>query len=87
MSNTPAKAPSLLAISVAWSLVIALIMTGITFLHQTPGEVASVGAGLGWKQIGFLFLLWFVAAEVTLVVGGALYLGVAWLLRKGRRGG
>ena len=34
----PPKAPSLLAISGAWSLVIALIMTGITFLHQTPGE-------------------------------------------------
>ncbi len=81
--SSPAKTPSLLAISVAWSLVIALIMTGIAFLHQTPGEVASVAGGLGWKQAGFLFLTWFIAAEVTLVLGGALYLGVAKLLRKG----
>jgi len=87
VSNIPAKAPSLLAISVAWSLVIASIMTGITFLHQTPGEVASVSGGLGLKQIGFLFLIWFVAAEVTLVVGGGLYLGAALLRRKARGGG
>jgi hypothetical protein len=83
---TPAKAPSLLAISVAWSLVIALIMTGISFLHQTPGEVAEVSGGLGWQQVGFLFITWFIAAEVTLVVGGALYLGVALLLRKAKGG-
>ena len=87
MSNIPAEAPSLLAISVAWSLVIASIMTGITVLHRTPGEVASVSGGLGLKQIGFLFLIWFVAAEVTLVVGGGLYLGAALLRRKARRGG
>ncbi len=84
--STPAKAPSLLAISVAWSLVIALIMTGITFLHQTPGEVASMDGGLGWKQVGFLFLAWFIAAEVTLIVGGALYLGVALLRSRAKSG-
>jgi hypothetical protein len=82
----PGKLPSLLAISIAWSLMIALIMTGVTFLHQTPGEVATAGGRLGLGQIGILFLVWFLAAEVTLVVGGALYFGVAVLLRRGRGG-
>ncbi len=77
-----AKAPSLLAISIAWSLVIAVIMTGVTFLHQTPGEVAAAGGGLGWGQVGLLFLVWFLAAEATLLVGGALYLGATLLLRR-----
>lgn len=85
MSRT-AKVPSLLAISIAWSAMIAAIMTAVTFLHQTPGEVAAAsGDGLQWGQVAFLFVLWFVAAELTLVVGGALYLGVALLL--GRRSG
>ncbi|WP_295540689.1 hypothetical protein [uncultured Thiohalocapsa sp.] len=80
------KVPSLLAISMAWSAMIAFIMTAITFLHQTPGEVATAGGdGLQWGQVGFLFVLWFVAAEATLVIGGALYLGAALLL--GRRSG
>lgn len=83
----PGKLPSLLAISIAWSLMIAVIMTAITFLHQTPGEVATAGNGLGLGQIGILFLVWFLAAELTLVVGGALYLGVALLLRRGRGNG
>lgn len=80
------KLPSLLAISAAWSIMIALIMTGIGLLHQTPGEVASMGGGLDWKQAGFVFLAWFIAAEVTLVLGGALYAGVAMLRRKGQGG-
>jgi CBS-domain-containing membrane protein len=79
------KLPSLLAISVAWSLMIALIMTGITFLHQTPGEVAAAGGGMSLGRTGVLFLVWFVAAEVTLILGGALYVGVAMLRRS--RGG
>jgi hypothetical protein len=82
---TPRKIPSLLAISIAWSLMIAIIMTAITFLHQTPGEVAAAGGDLGWGQVGILFLVWFLAAELTLVVGGALYLGIALLLRRARR--
>jgi CBS-domain-containing membrane protein len=80
------KAPSLLAISIAWSVVIACIMTAITFLHQTPGEVAAAEGGLQWGQVGFLFLIWFIAAELTLVIGGALYFGVALLLRRRPRG-
>jgi hypothetical protein len=64
-------------------LIIALIMTGITFLHQTPGEVAAAQGGLSWRQTGFLFLVWFAAAELTLVIGGALYLGIAMLRRRG----
>jgi hypothetical protein len=83
-----AKIPSLLAISMAWSAMIAVIMTAITFLHQTPGEVAAAGGdGLQWGQVAFLFILWFLAAEVTLVLGGALYLGVALLLGRRSRGG
>jgi hypothetical protein len=82
------KAPSLLAISIAWSVVIAFIMTAITFLHHTPGEVTTAGGALGWGQVSLLFLAWFLAAEVTLVIGGALYFGLALLLRGGRnRGG
>lgn len=79
----PAKLPSLLAISVVWSLLIALIMTGITFLHQTPGEVAASQGDLSWGQTGFLFLIWFIAAELTLLIGGALYIGIAMLRRRG----
>jgi hypothetical protein len=85
--SAPAKIPSLLAISIAWSLMIAVIMTAVSFLHQTPGEVAAAGGSLGLGQIFILFLVWFLAAEVTLVAGGALYLGVALLLRKARGGG
>jgi hypothetical protein len=79
--------PSLLGISIAWSLIIAAIMTAITFLHRTPGEVTAAGGALGLGQVGILFLAWFLAAEVTLVVGGALYLGANVLLRRGRNGG
>jgi hypothetical protein len=81
-----AKAPSLIAISIAWSAVIAFVMTAITFLHQTPGEVAAAEGGLQWGQVFFLFLIWFFAAELTLLIGGGLYLGVALLLRQRPRG-
>ena len=84
--STPRKSPSLLAISIAWSLAIAFVMTAITFLHQTPGEVANAGGGLGLGQVGMLFLIWFLAAEATLLIGGGLYFGVNLLLRGGRKG-
>jgi hypothetical protein len=83
---TPRKAPSLLAISIAWSAAIAFVMTAVTFLHQTPGEVANAAGDLGPGQVGILFLAWFVAAELTLLIGGGLYLGVTLLLRGGRQG-
>jgi len=68
-------------LSFSWSLIIALLMTAISFLHNFQGELNDAATGLvQWSDVAFLFLAWFVAAETVLLVGGALYFGVSGLL-------
>ena len=72
--------PSLLMLSFSWSLIIALLMTAISFLHNFQGELNDAATGrVQWADVGFLFLAWFVAAEAVLLVGGVLYFGVSRL--------
>jgi disulfide bond formation protein DsbB len=80
------RKPSLLRISFAWSLLIALVMTAITFLHSFTGELTRAGTGgIEWRAVGWLFLGWLVGAELVLLIGGSLYLAVRRLLRGRRR--
>lgn len=65
--------PSLLGYAVAWSLLIAILMTLLSFLHNTPGEIASVGGGLGATDIGMFFLVWFLGSLLVFLTGGGLY--------------
>jgi len=69
--------PSLLRISMAWSLLLAFIMTAIAVLgHNFQGELADPATGaLSLRAIGKIFLLWFVFAEGALIIGGVLYFG------------
>lgn len=82
--SSPRKPPSLLATSIAWSIAIAVLMTAISFLHQRPGDVADIQGGLGLRQAGILFLIWFGAAEALLLIGGGIYLGMSRLRRGGK---
>jgi uncharacterized membrane protein len=78
--------PSLLMLSFSWSLIIALLMTAISFLHTCSGESTSPGTGATrWADVVFLFFAWFVAAEVILLVGGGLYLGAMRLFGRSSR--
>jgi hypothetical protein len=80
------RKPSLLMLSFSWSLLIALLMTVISFLHNFQGELSDVTTGrIQWSHVGFLFLVWLVAAEAVLLIGGALYLGASRLLRRPHR--
>ena len=65
--------PSLLGYAVAWSLLIAVLMTVLSFLHNTPGEIAAVGGGLSLSDIGMFFLVWFLGSLIVFLVGGGLY--------------
>ena len=80
--------PSLLMLSFSWSLIIALLMTAISFLHNFEGELNDAATGrVQWSDVGFLFLAWFVAAEIVMLIGGGLYFGTLRLLRRPDRGG
>jgi len=73
-------------LSFSWSLIIALLMTAISFMHNFQGELndATTGA-IQWSDVGFLFLVWFVAAETVMLIGGGLYLGAKRLFRRANR--
>jgi hypothetical protein len=72
--------PSLLMLSFSWSLIIALLMTAISFLHNFQGELNDATTGrVQWADVGFLFLAWFVAAEAVMLIGGVLYFGLSRL--------
>lgn len=75
--------PSLLMLSFSWSLIIALLMTAISFLHNFQGELTdSATGGIRWSDVGFLFLVWFVGAETVMLIGGGLYFGIKKLFRR-----
>jgi membrane protein DedA with SNARE-associated domain len=79
--------PSLLRISIAWSLLLAFIMTTIAVLgHNFQGELADPASGaLSLRTVGKVFLLWFAGTEAALILGGLLYFGARHLARR-RRG-
>jgi multisubunit Na+/H+ antiporter MnhB subunit len=75
--------PSLLMLSFSWSLIIALLMTAISFMHNFQGELSNPATGgIQWSNVGFLFLVWFVAAETVMLIGGGLYFGARSLFRR-----
>ncbi|MGB5834569.1 MAG: hypothetical protein WBG92_21635 [Thiohalocapsa sp.] len=75
--------PSLLMLSFSWSLIIALLMTAISFMHNFQGELTDSASGrIAWSDVGFLFLAWFVAAEVVMLISGGLYFGVRSLFQR-----
>jgi hypothetical protein len=77
------RKPSLLLISVAWSLLLAAIMTVIAFLHNFQGELTDPNTGgIRWRDVGFLFLFWFVFAEAVMIVGGLIYIAGRRLSRR-----
>ena len=60
--------PSLLMLSMSWALIIALLMTAVSFMHNFQGELSDPLTGsIRWGDVGFLFLAWFVAAETGLL--------------------
>jgi len=77
--------PSLLRISIAWSLLIALIMTAIAVLfHNFQGELVDPASGaLSLGSVAKVFLFWFVFAEAALILGGLLYFGARRLFGRG----
>jgi hypothetical protein len=78
--------PSLLRISIAWSLLLALIMTIISvLLHNFQGELIDPGSGaLSLRSTAKVFLLWFIFAEAALILGGLLYFGTRRLFGRGQ---
>jgi hypothetical protein len=78
--------PSLLRISMAWSLLLAFIMTLISVLgHNFQGELADPATGaISLRAIGKIFLFWFIGTEAVLILGGVLYIGARRLFARRR---
>lgn len=73
-------------LSMSWALIIALLMTAVSFMHNFQGELSDPLTGsIRWGDVGFLFLAWFVAAELIMLIGGGLYFGGKILLRRLKR--
>lgn len=69
------KKLNLLLFSVFWSLVLALVMTLIGFLHQEPVDLTEGAAGgVVWLRVLYLFLGWFGFSMVVMLVGALLYI-------------
>jgi hypothetical protein len=78
--------PSMLMLSFAWALAIAVLMTAVSFLPGARDVVTDPESGKTlWLSVGYVFLSWFVAAELVMVIGGGLYLGASRLFRGGNR--
>jgi hypothetical protein len=77
--------PSMLMLSFAWALAIAVLMTAVSFLPGARDVVTDPSSGETlWLSVGFVFLSWFVAAELVMLVGGGVYLAASRLLRAKR---
>lgn len=82
------KKPNLILLALFWSLVLALLMTLVGFLHQEPVDLTSTAAGgIAWGRVVYLFLGWFAFSAVVMSIGALLYLGSARLRNRGGRGG
>jgi hypothetical protein len=80
------KKPNLIILSLFWSVVLALAMTLIGFLHDEPTDLTDAAqGGVVWGRVLFLFFGWFVLSEVVMLIGGLLYIGSARLRRGSRR--
>ncbi|MEA3640474.1 MAG: hypothetical protein VBE63_11075 [Lamprobacter sp.] len=68
------KKLNLLLFSAFWSLVLALVMTLIGFLHQAPVDLTEASAGgVAWLRVVYLFFGWFGFSMVVMLVGSLLY--------------
>jgi hypothetical protein len=82
----PRTKPTLLMRSFAWALAIAVLMTAVSFMPGARDVVSDPASGqILWVSVGFVFLSWFVAAELVMLIGGGLYFGASWLLRGANR--
>ncbi|MBK5931006.1 hypothetical protein [Halochromatium salexigens] len=80
------KKPNLLLFSLFWSLVLALGMTLIGFLHQAPVDLRDIEAGgVAWLRVVYLFLGWFGFSMIVMLIGSLLYVGGTWWRSRGRR--
>jgi len=80
------KKPNLILLSLFWSMLLALGMTLIGFLHQAPGDLTDTAqGGVAWSRVLFLFFGWFVFSEIVMLIGGLLYIGSS-RLRRGPKG-
>ncbi|WP_462321894.1 hypothetical protein [Halochromatium sp.] len=79
------KKLNLLLLSVFWSLVLALIMTSIGFLHQETIDLTDgAGGGVVWSRVLYLFVGWFGFSMVVMLVGALLYVGSTRLRGRGK---
>ncbi len=80
------KKLNLLLLSVFWSLVLALAMTLIGFLHQAPVDLTEASAGgVVWLRVLYLFVGWFGFSMVVMLVGALLYVGSTRLRGRSER--
>jgi len=80
------KRLNLIVLSLYWSAFLALVMTLIGFLHNTPADLIEPGAGgILWSRVLFLYFGWFVFAEIVILIGGLGYALSTWLRRGSKR--
>lgn len=80
------KKLNLLLLSVFWSLVLAVAMTLIGFLHQAPVDLTDTAAdGVVWSRVLYLFVGWFGFSMVVMLAGALLYVGSTRLRGRNKR--
>jgi hypothetical protein len=80
------KRLNLIVLSLYWSAFLALVMTLIGFLHNTPTSLtAPDGGGIVWSRVLFLYFGWFVFAEIVILIGGLGYAVSSWLRQGSNR--
>lgn len=79
------KKPNLILFAAFWSLVLALGMTLIGFLHQAPVDLREAAAGgVAWSRVVFLFLGWFGFSMIVMLIGALFYIGSLHLRGRGK---
>jgi len=69
------KKLNLLLFSAFWSLILALVMTLIGFLHQETVDLTEAAAGgIVWSRVLYLFLGWFGFSMVVMLIGSLVYI-------------
>lgn len=68
------KKLNLVLFAAFWSLVLALAMTLLGFLHQGLVDL-SEGGGVVWSRVAFLFLGWFGFSMIVMLIGALFYVG------------
>ncbi|MFP4075311.1 MAG: hypothetical protein ACLFTD_02335 [Halochromatium sp.] len=68
------KKLNLVLFAAFWSLVLALAMTLLGFLHQGLVDL-SEGGGVVWSRVAFLFLGWFGFSMIVMLIAALFYVG------------